>query len=978
MDTEQPTIKFQFNWCDARQWSVHAMLLSLISQMLFHWPAAYDHKDVRTLYSEMEAKSAWTDENLWALFRAICCIQSTQMTFCIIDAVDQCDVGGVQLVKDLKRYCTHPEATLKLVLTSAPDSALTSAIDTSCFIDMNDEPAFDSERKDFIRDRLSGLEGLTMSDELVKRIVQKHQTYMEINMLISYINTLDPDIPTNGQVEALLDTGDGFSVFYTAAFSRILQLRKEDQLWCFRALTWLTFSFRPLTIDELAVAVTLERKSTSLWSVHQALREVTEQWISDRLGLFVRIEDNQCQLVHETAKDFLTQEGKKHGMDLQNHNELHGRLARLCIGYLSFDEMKVQRSFLSNDDMKPRLQLPTSPPKCYCLFDYAAWYWAAHYREYLSTPRDGVFAEQHYRPYMVTFLEQFHGEAWSEVYRLHDNPLEFTRLSIDTVPKPTKVLDEHSSHKSDDKNPANIPIKWWTNPLYTAAYLGLCDVAYGLWEKHEYTTDEQICALDFAAERGWASTVKAILDFEGEQSLPRELFHSTLRTVCANGHERALRELLVLIPAKVIPPTEAHEGEKPQEWGHKAHLGKCLLAAAEKGHAKVVAALIEAGADAESQGDEGNTALILAAQNGFDSVIDELLPLVDPCRPNDSGYEALHCATKAGHVYAVRALLSSERCDVNTPRWMIKPVHLAAQEGHLDVMKELLEHDPDLAVACDESDYTPLCWAAVEGHADVVSALLDAGADPLYRNRNEDTPLGLACNYSRLDAIDALLATGQDLNVPGNGGWLPLHSAVIKNDKKVVEKLLETDGFLNSSAWGDSWTPLHLAVYRGKTDMVTLFLKNDAEVNRKVKPNGYSPLHLCSESTELAHMLLDAGAEPNVTDMSGRTPLFYSAGGKNMGMTQEYLSRGLSPTAPDVFGRVPLDIALDKDIWDVLQSQSVMPETTAETTEIGKEKEMFPESVQCRFINNGFNIFQSGQFCDVCNERIDNVFFYRT
>src|SRR5262249_31390401 len=56
-------------------------------------------------------------------------------------------------------------------------------------------------------------------------------------------------------------------------------------------------------------------------------------------------------------------------------------------------------------------------------------------------------------------------------------------------------------------------------------------------------------------------------------------------------------------------------------------------------------------------------------------------------------------------------------------------LHRAAQQGHTEVVRLLLEHGAG-PNAREPGDHTyPLHWAAAHGHIEIVRALLDAGAD---------------------------------------------------------------------------------------------------------------------------------------------------------------------------------------------------------------------------------------------------------
>jgi len=53
--------------------------------------------------------------------------------------------------------------------------------------------------------------------------------------------------------------------------------------------------------------------------------------------------------------------------------------------------------------------------------------------------------------------------------------------------------------------------------------------------------------------------------------------------------------------------------------------------------------------------------------------------------------------------------------------------------------------------------WTPLNWAADEGHVDVVRLLLEKGADVAVANSNGWTPLNLAASNGYIDVVRLLL-----------------------------------------------------------------------------------------------------------------------------------------------------------------------------------------------------------------------------
>jgi ankyrin repeat protein len=68
------------------------------------------------------------------------------------------------------------------------------------------------------------------------------------------------------------------------------------------------------------------------------------------------------------------------------------------------------------------------------------------------------------------------------------------------------------------------------------------------------------------------------------------------------------------------------------------------------------------------------------------------------------------------------------------------PLHLAAEKGHLETVKLLLEHAKDKNPA-DNIGSTPLHWAAQKGHLETVKFLLEHAKDKNPANKHGMTPL---------------------------------------------------------------------------------------------------------------------------------------------------------------------------------------------------------------------------------------------
>ncbi|KAI9772757.1 MAG: hypothetical protein M1835_006238 [Candelina submexicana] len=111
-----------------------------------------------------------------------------------------------------------------------------------------------------------------------------------------------------------------------------------------------------------------------------------------------------------------------------------------------------------------------------------------------------------------------------------------------------------------------------------------------------------------------------------------------------------------------------------------------------------------------------------------------------------------------GSVKSAKLLINMESIDLNkTDPGGYTALSWAAARGHLGVVKLLVESGLARTEIKDVSQgKTPLAWAAVEGHSEVVRLLLDHGALASAKDNMNDTPLMLAREYRRWDAVRVL------------------------------------------------------------------------------------------------------------------------------------------------------------------------------------------------------------------------------
>jgi ankyrin repeat protein len=175
---------------------------------------------------------------------------------------------------------------------------------------------------------------------------------------------------------------------------------------------------------------------------------------------------------------------------------------------------------------------------------------------------------------------------------------------------------------------------------------------------------------------------------------------------------------------------------------------------------------------------------------GLDAALLAIALLTGAALPPDPLIEAV----KKGDVAAVRSLLGNG-ADPNAAQGDgLTALHLAAQEGRLEIARMLIAAEASLDAKTRIGGYTPLHLAAVAAHADVVGALLQAGADAgAVTTTGGVTPLHLAAGAVNGEAaVRALLERGAPVNARENAaGQTALMFAASSGRTASVRELLK-------------------------------------------------------------------------------------------------------------------------------------------------------------------------------------------
>ncbi len=157
---------------------------------------------------------------------------------------------------------------------------------------------------------------------------------------------------------------------------------------------------------------------------------------------------------------------------------------------------------------------------------------------------------------------------------------------------------------------------------------------------------------------------------------------------------------------------------------------------------------------------------------------------------DQNGMTALHL-TAAGNKLQCLLLLINIRADKearDNAGWT--PLHHAANNGHLDIVKELLKEPGTARNIPDNNGFTPLHLACKYGHMDVVKFLViaypDVGADVNAQTVAGNTPLHLACYNKNIDAVIFLIDHKAKPIFKNNAGQRPIDISQSKAITKIL------------------------------------------------------------------------------------------------------------------------------------------------------------------------------------------------
>ena len=251
-------------------------------------------------------------------------------------------------------------------------------------------------------------------------------------------------------------------------------------------------------------------------------------------------------------------------------------------------------------------------------------------------------------------------------------------------------------------------------------------------------------------------------------------------------------------------------------------------------------------------------------------------------------------AAKSGDRAAVTSLLQ-QKLDVNAPEADgTTALHWAVRSDDLDVADRLIKAGANVTLA-NRYGVTPLYLAGVNGSAPMIEMLLKGGASANEVTTEGETALMTTARTGNVAAAKVLLANGAKVDAKETWqGQTALFWAVAQKHPDMVRELIAHGAGVNVRAAARIWerqntaeprekwmplgaqTPLMFAAREGCAACIPLLAAARADLNATDSDDHLTPLimALINGHYDAAGALIQAGADVNMQDNLGRTPLY--------------------------------------------------------------------------------------------------------
>ena len=395
-------------------------------------------------------------------------------------------------------------------------------------------------------------------------------------------------------------------------------------------------------------------------------------------------------------------------------------------------------------------------------------------------------------------------------------------------------------------------------------------------------------------------TLQAIINYGANVNAADKNSVTALMMACGRGNVEAINALLNAGADSNMTNT------KGLTCIHYAVVGGCSK--------QTLQPIIDHGADINAINEDDLTALMIACQKGNVEAINVLLNAGGDSNVTDTmGSTWIHHA--AGGICSKVTLqaIIDRSADVNaTNNHSTTALMMACERRNAETVNVLLQAGADPNIA-DTEGFTSIQIATLGGcNKETLQAVIDYGADVNAANKNSITALMMACGRGNVEAINALLNAGADSNITNTKGLTCIHYAVVGGcSKQTLQAIVDHGADINATN-EDNLTALMGACQKGNVEAINVLLNAGADSNI-TDTKGLTWIHhaacgICSKAT--LQVIIDHGANVNATNKNSVTALILACGVGNVEAINALLNAGADHNIADTEGHTVIHYAV--------------------------------------------------------------------
>ena len=220
------------------------------------------------------------------------------------------------------------------------------------------------------------------------------------------------------------------------------------------------------------------------------------------------------------------------------------------------------------------------------------------------------------------------------------------------------------------------------------------------------------------------------------------------------------------------------------------------------------------------------------------------------------------------------------------------------------------------AIANDNAATLASMWESSGFDQDLLAVRADNGKSAFM----------IACKTGDIDLFEAILATGEDPESKTLTGGTPLMFATLGDRRAIVQRLLELE--VDTDAQGSNgWSAMTIAAAKGYTAMIQTLASAGAEIN-VTDVYGWTPLMRAVDNGHWSSVLLLSsleGIELDNQDEAGNTALHHAVVHRNLDMVRQLIEKGASQGVENNAQQTAYQLAKELAI-DAAESNSGSPD----------------------------------------------------